>query len=423
MAETESGRRGFCPGVWAPMESGDGLIVRVRVPRGRLAARQVRGMAAAARQYGNGILELTRRASLQLRGAAWASLPDLQANLRGLGLAEASPEHEKLPALLVCPLSGLDPRSPYLEHLAGDLRRFLVGSLRPSGASEKLLVLLSGGSDLFDDVHADIRVELHGEQPGLAWLSVAGTRRDALPLGTCRVHDVRGAMRALFDVLAQTSGEQLRMRDVVRARGTTVLLAALEDVLTDRRLAPPSWAAAVLGFHAQLRNWFGLELPFGSASAEDWEALAQFADHYGTGEVRLLPTRAVLLTGVREADREHLLEWARARYFIVERPEPALRVMACSGAPACRSAHADTRHLATELARLLHAGMRQSATLHVSGCEKGCAWSGTADITLVHGVDGCRLGFGANVAQTLEQGAVSLAAVRERLSAGLGPSS
>ncbi|HKO91734.1 MAG TPA: hypothetical protein VJU61_11300, partial [Polyangiaceae bacterium] len=211
-------------------------------------------------------------------------------------------------------------------------------------------------------------------------------------------------------------------RDVVRDGGTRRLLAALQGLLVDRSAAPSSWAASYLGFHARLRNWFGVELPFGSASAEDWEALAELADQLGTGELRLLPTRAVLVPGVREADLERLLGAARLRHFIVERPEPALRVLACSGAPACRSAHAETRHLATELAQLLHTGLRQSATLHVSGCEKGCAWSGAADITLVHGVDGCRLGFGVNVAQTLQQAALSVAAVREQLSNGLGPS-
>ena len=66
--------------------------------------------------------------------------------------------------------------------------------------------------------------------------------------------------------------------------------------------------------------------------------------------------------------------------------------------------------------------MRQSATLHVSGCEKSCAWSGAADITLVHGADGCRLGFGADVAQTSAHAALSVAAVRERLAMNLGPS-
>jgi len=404
------------------MESGDGLIVRVRVPRGRLAARQLRGMARAARSFGNGIVELTRRASLQLRGASWASLPDLQANLRGLGLAEASPEQEKLPTLLVCPLAGLDPRSPHLEPLAGGLRRVLAGSRGVSNASEKLLVLLSGGSDLLDDVPADIRVELRAERPGLALLSVAGTRQDSSALGTCSERDVPEAVQRLLAVLAQTAGEQLRMREVVATRGTAVLWAALEGLLVDRRAAPPAWTGSYLGFHSELRNWFGVELPFGSGTAEDWDALAELADHFGTGELRLLPTRAVLVPGVREADREALLERARGRHFIVERPQPSLRLVACSGAPACRSAHADTRHLATELAGLLQGGMRQSATLHVSGCEKSCAWTGVADITLVHGADGCRLGFGANVAQTSTQTALSVAAVRERLSMNLGPS-
>jgi precorrin-3B synthase len=92
--------------------------------------------------------------------------------------------------------------------------------------------------------------------------------------------------------------------------------------------------------------------------------------------------------------------------------------VACSGAPACRSATADTRGLALELAPLVRAQLRSGATLHVSGCEKGCAWGGAADITLLHGPDGYRLGFGADLAQTARSAALSLDAVRQRLAHG-----
>jgi precorrin-3B synthase len=65
--------------------------------------------------------------------------------------------------------------------------------------------------------------------------------------------------------------------------------------------------------------------------------------------------------------------------FITATDDPRLRVIACSGAPRCREAHADTRATATRLAARLPTGAR----LHVSGCAKGCAHSGTATLTLV----------------------------------------
>jgi len=68
-----------------------------------------------------------------------------------------------------------------------------------------------------------------------------------------------------------------------------------------------------------------------------------------------------------------------AEGLITEAYDPALRVIACSGAPRCREAHADTRGLAAALAPNIGGAER----LHVSGCSKGCAHSGAAAITLV----------------------------------------
>ena len=64
--------------------------------------------------------------------------------------------------------------------------------------------------------------------------------------------------------------------------------------------------------------------------------------------------------------------------LIVDENDPLLRVDACPGAPACRSASVDTRATARGLAASGLAG-----TLHVSGCAKGCARSMAADLTLV----------------------------------------
>ncbi|MEL6769063.1 MAG: hypothetical protein AAFP17_17930, partial [Pseudomonadota bacterium] len=59
--------RGWCPSAERPMLSGDGLIVRLRPPLGRIEAGAFLALCTTAERYGNGILEVTSRASLQLR--------------------------------------------------------------------------------------------------------------------------------------------------------------------------------------------------------------------------------------------------------------------------------------------------------------------------------------------------------------------
>ena len=52
------------------MQSGDGLVVRMRPRGGRLSAAQAAGIAELAERYGNGLIDLTSRANLQIRGVS-----------------------------------------------------------------------------------------------------------------------------------------------------------------------------------------------------------------------------------------------------------------------------------------------------------------------------------------------------------------
>ena len=74
--------KGWCPGALRPMQSGDGLIVRVRPCCGAFSLEQARGLADLARRLGNGHIDLTRRANLQLRGLVEERLPELHDGAR-----------------------------------------------------------------------------------------------------------------------------------------------------------------------------------------------------------------------------------------------------------------------------------------------------------------------------------------------------
>ncbi|XSC42903.1 hypothetical protein ACF1BQ_032720 [Bradyrhizobium sp. RDT10] len=87
--------------------------------------------------------------------------------------------------------------------------------------------------------------------------------------------------------------------------------------------------------------------------------------------LRMTPWRMILLEGLHEMPR--------CEGLITQADDPILRVVACSGAPACGEAHAETRALAAALAPHVAADSR----LHVSGCAKGCAHSGPVALTLV----------------------------------------
>jgi precorrin-3B synthase len=95
-----------------------------------------------------------------------------------------------------------------------------------------------------------------------------------------------------------------------------------------------------------------------------------------TDGLRMTPWRMMLAEGLRDMPLHE--------GFVTRPDDPLLRVVACSGAPRCNEAFADTRALAAALAPHLPADMR----LHVSGCAKGCAQSAPSSVTLVATPDG-----------------------------------
>jgi precorrin-3B synthase len=103
---------------------------------------------------------------------------------------------------------------------------------------------------------------------------------------------------------------------------------------------------------------------------------ATVAATQGDGILRLTPWHTLVLGGMEQAPV--------VAGMVTDPHSPLLRIWACSGASACAQAAGETENLARNLAPLLPAG----ASLHVSGCRKGCAHPGSADYTLVAGDQG-----------------------------------
>src|ERR1700677_991207 len=102
-------RKGWCPGALAPMQTGDGLLVRIRVPSGRLDLDRLAAIADCAGLFGNGIIEISSRANLQWRGVGEAALPALQRRLDELGLLDADAAGEGVRNIVASPISDMDP--------------------------------------------------------------------------------------------------------------------------------------------------------------------------------------------------------------------------------------------------------------------------------------------------------------------------
>ena len=100
------------------MPTGDGLLVRL-LPVGTVPLEAFTALCAAARAHGNGVIEITARGSIQVRGLTAGSAPCFAATVAELGIAA----QDGIP-VLTNPLAGIDAAEIFdAGTLAADLRR------------------------------------------------------------------------------------------------------------------------------------------------------------------------------------------------------------------------------------------------------------------------------------------------------------
>ena len=337
--------KGWCPGALRPMLSGDGLVVRVRARGGRLSQHQARAIADLALAHGNGLIDLSARANLQLRGMSEASHGALIAGLAAVGLIDDDAASEARRNILVTPFA--NPKTDALaEALAQALRQ--ADDLALPGkfgfAVDSYAALASASADIRIEQLACDTLVLRADGAARA-MPVTHQAAVSAALDLARwfiasggVNDGRGRMAAHL------------------ARGA--LLPAGHDLPVETRTAQTPVPGST-GFGQMVG------LAFGQITAPTLHALADLAP------IRLTPWRMLLLEGVQTAPALSGL--------ITRADDPVLRVAACTGAPGCPQALAPTR----DLARALAPHVPELQMLHVSACAKGCAHPAPADIVLV----------------------------------------
>lgn len=361
--------KGWCPGALRPMLSGDGLIVRVRPRCGAFTLATAAALADLAARLGNGHIDLTRRANLQLRGLSDERLPELQSELGRLGLLDRDAETEAVRNVMVAPLAGLDPDQPFdVRPIAAAIDDALTSDRRLRALPGKFGLLVDGGGTLsIASERADICLAAMGDAvmfgldtpQGTAWLGTVRPDR-AANVAIAAAHAFlavapRGRMRAVF----------------------AEVRASVEPLLS-----PAVWVLPAGGRRlGMVRQAVGIAAPFGRLQAHHLRHLVALATAAGAADLRLSPWRTVYF-GVRDAAAAlETLEEARDGGLIVEDNDPVLQVEACPGAPDCASSSVDARGDARRLA-IVAAARGYCGSIHVSGCAKGCARSAPSDLVL-----------------------------------------
>ena len=397
--------RGSCPSLLTPMESGDGLLVRVKPRAATLTADQAEAVAAGAGRYGNGIADLTNRGHLQLRGFSEAGVDGFAARMAQIGLAAAHPHAESVRNILVDPLGPDDPGARFDSHdLAHRLSAVLEDDPALRDLPDKFGLLIDAG----------IALPLAGWAADIMIRSGEAGATIALDGGDCLLdlpaREAEDAVRRLLGAfLSWTKERGPRMKAMVAARGADCVFDAAglgggrrpQPEKTGPR--PPAGFTPVAG-----RGYFLIAAPFGAFDAAALAALADISRRFADGKIRITPWKAAVLWGVAEPDAEALGDAAAKAGLVVDPDDARQRIVTCAGRPRCASAHADTR---ADAARLAAMEAVPAGLLHISGCAKGCAHPGRATATLVATEDGYDLVRGGRAGDPPQRSAYTLAQV------------
>ncbi|MCW2811310.1 MAG: Precorrin-3B synthase [Friedmanniella sp.] len=325
-----------------PHQAADGALVRIRIPGGRTTGAVLEALGRTAERHGSGVLQLTSRAGLQVRG-----LPDplpaaFVADVTAAGLLPSA-DHERVRNVLASPLTGLAGGRADLGPLLAALDARL--SVEPGlvELSGRFVIGLDDGRGDIAALQPDLTYRAH--DPDSGWLLVGSDRGRRVAAA-----DAVAALVALaldFAVARQPS-RAWRVRDL------PAWVEAQPDLGPVPATEPEPMPLGAVGPHASV------QVPLGFLPPGQRRVVTEVA---GDRAVVVTPWRGLVL----EQGASRLPELVAAG-LVAEPTSPWTALSACVGAPWCGQGRVDTQSLVAAAAALGGAWPRT----HVSGCERRC---------------------------------------------------
>ena len=406
----------------------DSFMLRLRVPGGVLRAAQLRGLVWMTDEWGCGRLDLTTRANVQLREFAPRSIVKVLNAVRALGMSSQGSGADNIRNITASPISGNDPQELIdVQPFAEAMQHYLTNSRDMFGLPRKFNIAFDNGgaisvlADTNDIGFAAVRVAEEKSVPAGVYFRVllcgiTGHKQFATDCGLLlRPDQLVAVAAAMVRVFAEygdrTDRKKARLKYLVDKWGVTKFIEETEKKLAfpvlrvETRVCEPRRAidrAGHLGVHAQSQpglSYVGISVPVGLLPSAQALAIAEIAEKYGNGEVRLTVWQNLLIPNIPTEYLEAACNSLRAAALDYEAGRVMSGTVACTGSCGCRFAATDTKSHALELARSLDAAFKidQPINLHVTGCHNSCAQHYIGDVGLMGVKVGGEEGYQVNL--------------------------
>ena len=385
------------------------FMMRLRMPNGFAKSEQLRTIAELSRRLGNGVVDITTRQQIELRGFTLDSVPEIWEKLRGVDVRSLQTGVDNVRNINGCALAGLTQNEWFdASPVVQDLDRLIVGSKgNPefTNLPRKFNITVTGCPDnCTHDESQDIAL-VPAKKAGRPGFNVlvggkmgSGGFTVASPLNVfVEIFQAAAVVVELIKIYRDHGPREARSKCrfafLIEKWGLSRLRAELTERL-GRELAfqgrdmRSSTHADHLGVTRQRQAGLvavGLCIPTGRVNPEHLDELARLAEIYGNGEIRLTTGQNAIIPNVAADSVGGLLAEPLLKQFS-PRPSPFLRgLVACVGTDYCNLALIETKSRAVALSEALHEKLGASGNplkIHWSGCPAGCGNHQAADIGL-----------------------------------------
>jgi ferredoxin-nitrite reductase len=385
----------------------DAFMARLRIPGGVLRTYQLRELAHIAQELTTGYVQITTRANLQLRLIQPKDAAEVLRRVQSVGLHTRGAGADNIRNLTMNPTAGIDPIElidvqPFIQELA----HTIINDRSFYDLPRKFNIAYDGGGFIGaveDTNDIGVKAVKVGEEIlfRIALGGATGHKTFARDLGIIIPPSeinktVLAVLRIFIERGCRTDRKKARLKHLLEKMSLEQYLAEVEQKLETRLRRSPyepakvRWASQELphshvgefpqkqrGFH-----YVGATCAVGQVTPRQMLRLAELADSYGSGEVRLTVWQNFIIPNVPDAFVATLKRNLEKAGFATRQSNLASGVIACTGNTFCKFAQSNTKSHALELIKRLEKRIEldQPVNIHITGCPNSCAQHYMGDI-------------------------------------------
>ena len=390
----------------------EAFMARLRIPGGLLKTFQLRELAAVAKELTTGYVQITTRANFQIRLIQPKDAPEFLRRIQSVGLHTRGAGADNIRNLTANPTAGIDPHELIdVMPLCQEMAQIIINDRSFYDLPRKFNIAYDGGG-LIGTVEDTNDIGARAVKVGddalfrIALGGATGHKTFARDLGVLvkpadlnkvvaalvRVYIANGnradRKRARLKHLLETWSLEQYLEETEKLLGLTLPRVGNDLKSEISNLKSSDVAHSHIGVYPQKQrglNYVGVAMPVGQITPKQMIRVAEIADLYGSGEIRLTVWQNFIIPNIPDAYLETVKKALRRIGFDTQQSMLRGGLIACTGNSYCKFAQANTKGHAVALADYLEKKLTLDLpiNIHLTGCPNSCAQHYMGDIGLL----------------------------------------